>query len=316
MSTLEIQLFGTLSLQRDGSPLPRFPSKRVKDLLSYLLLNRETAHPRDQLAGIFWGEVEEHKARHCLNTALWRLHGVLGQTDGKKRSYLRVDAQTIAFNTRSDVRLDVDEFEQRCTLAEQVAPSSQQQIDLYRDAIETYRGDLLIDCYEDWCLVERERLQAMYLRVLGRLVAALGSRGEHDGAIGYALAILACDPLREEVHRDLIGLYLAANQPAAALKQYRACEEILRTELGVPPMPETRALLVRIVEASRIGRPEEQCASRPYGDPGEELADALHRLRTARAAVEAARLELDRATSVVERLVDRRSRAAQVPFAG
>ena len=55
--TLTIKLFGTLCLDYDGQPITRFQSKKVKDLLSYLLLNRDTIHPRECLAGLFWGDL-------------------------------------------------------------------------------------------------------------------------------------------------------------------------------------------------------------------------------------------------------------------
>src|SRR5689334_1728438 len=90
MSTLEIKLFGTLSLERAGQPLPHFPSRQVRDLLAYLLLNRRSPHAREHLAGLFWSECDGDRARHCLNTALWRLQRVLGLPPEGGRSYLRV----------------------------------------------------------------------------------------------------------------------------------------------------------------------------------------------------------------------------------
>ena len=121
----------------------------------------------------------------------------------------------------------------------------------------------MLDCYEDWCLVERERLGRLYLGALGQLLTFHSQRQEYDAAMDCALRVLACDPLREEVHRDLIQLYLDAHQPAAALRQYRACEEVLRRDLGVDPMPETRALLRCIVAPVRV----------PYGESGDEEPD-------------------------------------------
>jgi DNA-binding SARP family transcriptional activator len=46
-------------------------------LLAYLLLFRHRLHVRDLLAGLFWGDNGQEKARNCLNTALWRLWRIL-----------------------------------------------------------------------------------------------------------------------------------------------------------------------------------------------------------------------------------------------
>src|SRR5262249_31323735 len=75
------------------------------------------------------------------------------------------------------------------------------------------------------------------------------SQSEHAPAIAAARRILASDPLREHVHRKLIALYLANDEPGVALKQYRACAQALHSELRVEPARETQALLPRVMAA-------------------------------------------------------------------
>jgi DNA-binding SARP family transcriptional activator len=238
-------------LERDSRPLARFASRKSGELFAYLALNRKTPHTREHLAGTFWGDSSEERARHTLNTTLWRINRVLEPPESVagERGYLRITPQHIGFNAAaSGVWLDVAEFESRCQLAEQSeAPT---KFALYSQAVNLYRADLLADCYEDWCIVERERLQGLYVRALAQLMAYHSSNAEYDLAIDCARRILTCDPLREEVHRDLMRLHLQAGQPAAALRQYRQCEDMLRDELGVEPAPETRGLLTPILSAS------------------------------------------------------------------
>jgi DNA-binding SARP family transcriptional activator len=301
VSALEIRMFGTLSLMRDGQPVSRFPSKRVKDLLSYLLLNRDDSHQRERLAGLFWGDLDDHKARHCLNTSLWRLHQVLAHPKNAPHPYLRVDAQTIGFNTASGFVLDVAEFETRCAWGDEAGNRSpDQQAEFYRQAIAYYTTDLLVDCYDDWCLVERERLQRLYLRALGCLLSYHAKRGSYDAAIEYAVQILAHDPLHEDVHRDLIQLYLDARQPAAALRQYRACNAVLQRELGVDPMPETQALLARIMGPSGVQVTSERPAAGAPAPLTDEFQAAVSMLREAFVLIEGAHEQLRDARTMVE----------------
>jgi DNA-binding SARP family transcriptional activator len=293
MATLEIRLLGALRVERAGVALPRFPSRRVGDLLCYLLLARGALCPREQLAGLFWGEHEQQRARHCLNTALWRLQRVLGPADAANRPYLRVEPRALGVNLDSDTWLDVAEFEARCQLAERVATDAPARAaKLYAEAVALYAGDLLPDCYDDWALVERERLQRLYLRALGKLLGWHAARGEHDAALEYGGRMLARDPLREEVQRDLINVLLAAGQPHAALQQYRACEAVLRRELGVEPMPETQALLPRIL-APR---------GSPHAAHSADLTDALAQLREATELFDRARARLQHAIEIVAEL--------------
>jgi DNA-binding SARP family transcriptional activator len=270
-------------------------------------------HSRDQLAGLFWGELNDQKARHCLNTALWRLKQVLAGLEGDNQAYLRIDGETIGFNTASNVWLDVAEFEAHCKLAKHVewgAPV--RQAELYRQAVALYGADLMLDCYEDWCLFERERLGRLYLGALGQLLTFHSQRQEYDAAIDCALRVLACDPLREEVHRDLIQLYLDAHQPAAALRQYRVCDEALRRDLGVDPMPETQALLRCIVGPVRVAYgesgDEEPADASSVVDLAGRLNAALESLHRAVATFESAHTQLVEATVRVEAVANGLSR--------
>jgi DNA-binding SARP family transcriptional activator len=311
MGRLEITLFGTLGVQGAGDAQMQFPSGKVKHLFAYLLLNRHTIHPRERLAGLFWGDEDDHRARHCLNTALWRLNRILSQSGSRTAAYLRVDAQNIGFNTASDFWLDVDEFEARCTLAEQIGPDApDEQAALYRQAVACYPADLLIDCYEDWCLVERERFRCMYLRALSRLLAYHSVSGDYDAAIDCARRILACDHLREDIHRDLMQLYLVTDQPADALRQYRTCEGLLRRELAVEPMPETRGFLVQIIAATarpeRRDRDEAGAGRSGLGSDAtlmEKLAAAAAHLRGAAGTLDHGRLQIQEATALIEQVI-------------
>ena len=187
--TLRIKLFGSLELERDGRPLARFASRKSGELFAYLALARKAPHTREHLAGVFWGDSAEERARHTLNTTLWRINRVLEppESAASERGYLRITPQHIGFNAASGVWLDVAEFETRCELAEQSEGPT--RFTLYAQAINLYRGDLLADCYEDWCIVERERLQGLYVRALAQLMAHNSGNAEYDLAIDCARRI-------------------------------------------------------------------------------------------------------------------------------
>jgi DNA-binding SARP family transcriptional activator len=298
--TLRIKLFGSLELERDGQPLARFASRKSGELFAYLALNRKAPHTREHLAGVFWGDSSEERARHTLNTTLWRINRVLEppQCSASERGYLRVTPQHIGFNAASGVWLDVAEFETRCELAEQTeAPT---KYALYTQAVNLYRADLLADCYEDWCIVERERLQGLYVRALAQLMSVHSSNAEYDLAIDCARRILTCDPLREEVHRDLMRLHLQASQPAAALRQYRQCEGMLRDELGVEPAPETRAMLTPILSSSADVPSVD--GIRPRTVTANQLSAVAAKIEHLSAACDAAQAQLHEAMALLREL--------------
>ena len=85
------------------------------------------------------------------------------------------------------------------------------------------------------------------MRALGRLLEYHRQQRDYDTAIAYGQRVLSCDPMREQIHRQLIQLYLEAGNPAAALRQYERCEEMVRRDLGTDLLPETKALLPRLM---------------------------------------------------------------------
>jgi DNA-binding SARP family transcriptional activator len=159
----------------------------------------------------------------------------------------------------------------------------------------------LADCYEDWCIVERERLQTLYLRALAKLMAYKTEQAEYDVAIDCARRILGCDPLREEVHRDLMRLHLNAGQPAAALRQYRLCESLLRDELAVEPAPETRSLLAPILGAA--SPMELPAAPLPRAMP-RDVASLTAKVQALSNACDAAQAQLRDALALLRELTD------------
>jgi DNA-binding SARP family transcriptional activator len=62
----------------------------------------------------------------------------------------------------------------------------------------------------------------------------------YEDAATWATAILKVNRYDESAHRQLIQIYAAQGRRSEALQQYQRCECLLREELGVAPLPETR----------------------------------------------------------------------------
>jgi DNA-binding SARP family transcriptional activator len=247
-TSLRIQLLGSPRVSHGDVQAADFPTEKVKLLFFYLVLFRDVAHARSALAGLCWGDSPEALARHSLNTALWRLRHWLEPLQNHVAPYLLLEDQQIQFNGASAYWLDTAEFEERINWARQMnATAPDQAAAALHRAVELYHGDLLEGCYGNWCLAERDRLHQLFLQSLVHLMLYHGGRHEYAQAITFAQRVLQEDPLREEVQRELMKLFLLHRQPAKALLQYRRCEAALREELGIEPMPETQAVFRQLI---------------------------------------------------------------------
>lgn len=113
MSVLRISLFGRVRVVHDGGPAEAEVTRTVQALLAYLLVHRHRHHPREALAGLFWGDRNQARARGCLRTALWRVRRALEPDGVPQGTYLVTTAAgDVGFNCVSPHWLDVAMFEE------------------------------------------------------------------------------------------------------------------------------------------------------------------------------------------------------------
>ena len=104
------------------------------------------------------------------------------------------------------------------------------------------------DLYEDWTITPRQALEDRYVDALAVLAGHYRTLGEARACIRVSRKVLAAQPMYEAAHRHLMHAYARLDQHHLALRQYRECVSVLRTELRVPPAPETTRLneLIRL----------------------------------------------------------------------
>jgi DNA-binding SARP family transcriptional activator len=297
MGAVRIYLFGSVRIVHDGRPVETNPTRIVQGLLAYLLLHRHRYHSREVLANLFWGDRREERAAHgCLNTALWRLRRALEPEGIPRGTYLVTTAAgEVGFNRDRDYWLDVEIFESQVghALAQPLATMGAADVERLEQTLQLYTDDLLEGFYDDWALRERERLRSIYLNGLAHCMDYYRRHGAYEQGLTCGQQILRHDPLREEIHRDMMRLYLNSGQRAMAVRQYETCHAILAT--GIPPMEETEALYIHIASLAVPRRPQ----SRGTGEVV-MLQRALQQLGKALQACDKAREQVQQAIRLVE----------------
>jgi DNA-binding SARP family transcriptional activator len=247
MATFQACFLGRFAIQKDGQSLERLVPAKSQELLAYLLLYRQQPHSREALAELLWEDQARERSRKHLRQALWRLQAALSEPVTGSAP-LTVDAAWIRFDPDADCWLDVEEFER---IYERVnglkaRELSQDDFALTRRAVELYQGNFLEGCYQDWCLIERERYQRMYIMMLDKLVQYCEVHQEFDRGLAYAGEILRFDRAYERAHRQMMRLYHRSGDRTQALRQYERCLTALREELGVAPSERTTELYEQI----------------------------------------------------------------------
>ena len=256
MARLTISLLGPFQVTLDGEPATTFESDKARALLAYLAVEADRPHRRETLAGLLWPEWPERSARHNLSQALSNLRRAIGGSDAASPFFL-VSQQTIQFNADSDHTLDATTV---ATLLEDCKEhyhddvgTCDQCMDRLQKAVALYEGDFLegfslgdSPAFEEWAILQRERLHRLALDALSRLADCHERRGELDRALRHARRWLELDPWQERAHRQVMRLLALSGQRNAALKQYQACRRTLADELGVEPSERTTKLFEQI----------------------------------------------------------------------
>ncbi|MEE9513475.1 MAG: BTAD domain-containing putative transcriptional regulator, partial [Anaerolineales bacterium] len=249
---LEIRLLGQFNLQQDGRGI-EIPSRPAGLLLAYLLLTRGTYHPRERLAGLLWPNSSESRARKNLRQALWQLRKAIGD------SHLLVDAKSIAFNATSDFWLDIGLLEN----------TADQDLET---AVSVYEGELLPGYYEDWILLERDRLDAAFDRKMHRLLMQLLQEQRWSDVLYWAERWIAQGYIPEAAYRALMMAHASAGEPSKVVTAYQRCVEALRQEVGVDPSEETENLYKSLLSGEKI-------SVYPFSDrPGQPVSVAAQQV--------------------------------------
>lgn len=252
MTTLVLHLFGGFEARLADRPLQGFRSVKNEALLAYLALTANRAHLRPALAGLLWPEEPEAAARRNLRQALFQLRRVLGEAGAA----LIADQSTVRF-ADTGVWTDAAMFSHLFHLCahHEHAELAHCASCMMRcaEAVALYRGEFLQGLFiddspalEEWLLMQREWFHARCMEMLEALAAWHEANTEFQVAYRYAQRQIELDPLREEAHRRAMRALALAGQRSAALAAYEACWRRLKSELGVPPLPETEALAAQI----------------------------------------------------------------------
>ncbi|MBI5032267.1 MAG: hypothetical protein HZB51_17185 [Chloroflexi bacterium] len=258
MAHLEISLFGGFQVKRDGESVSGFDSIKTRALLSFLALEADKPHTRDELAALLWSEPPDTIARGSLRQALNNLQRTLHNRNAHP-PYVSITRHEIQFNVAAHVRIDVIDFSARLQATATHAHTNIQTCEPcmteLSHAVAIYCGDLLPQffvndspIFEEWLLLTRERYHHAALNALNRLMRFYQQRGEagRSDTMHFAQRLLELEPWHEAAHRALMQAFSSEGRISAALEQYETLRRTLAEAFGVEPSAETNALYTQI----------------------------------------------------------------------
>ncbi len=246
MSTLTVRLLGPLQADIAGEPAQDLKTNKVRGLLAFLAIESDRPARRETLAGMFWPEFTEKRARANLSQALFTLRHSLGD-DLAAQPFLVVNRDTIQFAPGCPLWVDALAFADGVTANKRA--STRPRIGKLETTVDLYRGEFLMGfslagspSFETWSLTLRERFHRQMSSALTQLIDFYQQEADYETALSYASRLVALDGWREDAHLAMMRLLALCGRRGEALAQYEICCSVLAENLGIAPMRRTRAL--------------------------------------------------------------------------
>lgn len=224
---LSLKLLGQFDFRDAAGRSLTLPTRKTRALLAYLAINANRPHPRERLMALLWGDRDDKQARQSLNHALAAIRK-LAESAGT--DLLESDGETVS--------LDSDALTSDAVRLRALVDSRPEE------AAALYEGPFLDGFslpdpgFDEWLVATRSEFYALACDAL----EAASKTQEPKAAINGLKRLLTLDPLREDVHRQLMERLYRSGDRMGALRQYQLCVDVLKHELNVEPEVATRAL--------------------------------------------------------------------------
>lgn len=243
---LEIRTLGGLTIRRGGEPVTGLASRKVDALLVYLACAGRP-RPRELLAELLWEERSQERAMGNLRVALSSLRKHLG-------SYVTISRDEVAIDPDADVWLDARALEGQLSAGrDDREHDGSRHIAQLEQAIGLYQGDFLEGFFlrgsagfENWAVLERERMRAVYEQSLQLLLDELLASQRWRDVITWGERWIADGQSPEPAFRALMNARSGLGDLASMTAVYHRCVDTLDAELGIEPSEQTNELYERL----------------------------------------------------------------------
>lgn len=246
---LECYALGRGTVLLNGKPITTWEGTLPRTL-TFFLIDRPLV-TRDEIFSAFWPDLNVKDATNVYHVTKRKVNERVTSRIDDGNEY-ELTQYTSGFYIASDriVRhYDVHEFQEAVQQA-LVASDDRRELALYSRAIDLYRAPFLQTVNMPWANERRDELRRLYAIALTGMGRIHLRKNELNRALGYLSRAAREAPEREDVHRDVIRLYLQFGMVHEARQQYDVMKQVLEQARGLQPTKDSRELLDQIKSRS------------------------------------------------------------------
>lgn len=235
---LYVDMFGEFTIYADGEPAFQYEGRTRKlwNLLQYLLIKRGTMVPQSELIKIARLDGRKGKPENSLKNLIYRLRSLLENSDLPKQNYIICEHGAYAWNPNIPITLDAEIFEQEWKEACLLDNAPEKRLIHYLAAIELYKGKFLPQSQKEaWVQSMAGYYHHVFIDCVNGAYEIFKEKKDMGFMDELCRKALTIDPLSEELCRLYIDVLIRQNQYKRALSVYSAFVERLQKELDQRP---------------------------------------------------------------------------------
>jgi LuxR family maltose regulon positive regulatory protein len=233
---LKVCALGSLEISWEGRKIPRsaWVSQKTKELFLYIV-DRAPAG-RDELITVFWPEMPSGRAQANLYQTLYRIRRAIGA------DVLVLKNQICRLADNVVLVYDAADFEKSARRALALPVTDRTRTASLNEASGLFRGEYLRDVPVDWTSQRREEINQLFLSVIRELADECITLCRYEEGRAVLARGLEMDPFRDDLHQRMLRTLAAMGRTHEVVEHYRKYVAVLRSDLGLDPPLETRAL--------------------------------------------------------------------------
>ncbi len=242
---LEVYALGRGHALVNGQEITNWDGALPRNLFFYFVDNPLVT--RDDIFGTFWPTLSIKEATNVFHVTKRKISERITMKVEENGNY-ELTTYSSGFYMPSDkvVRhYDGADFQEAVERA-QTTMNAHEEETLYRQAVDLYKAPFLETVTMAWVEGRRDHLRQLYAQALIGMGRIHKRRNELQEALGYFTRTLKESPEREDIHREIMGLYVTMEMPDDARRQYHLLKQFLDEKLGIGPSRETQALFDQI----------------------------------------------------------------------
>ncbi len=239
---LEVYAFGRGHALVNGQPISNWDGALPRNLFFFFM-----DHPlvtRDEIFETFWPELSVKEATNVFHVTKRKITERISMKipDGGNYELTQYNSGFYMPSEKLVRHYDVGDFQDTVEKA-LVANSEREEMALLMRAIDIYRAPFLQTVEMPWVQQRRDTLRQLYAQALIQMGRIWSKRGDENRSLGFFIRALKETPEREDIHRQVMGIYYRMNLVDDAKMQYKRLKQILNEKFGIDPSRETQELL-------------------------------------------------------------------------